>query len=165
MSLKEQSGWLTGIALAGTWMLTGPALLAADKPKLPDGPGKETTARVCGSCHAAELVMNRRETFEGWNGVVEDMLRRGMKGTDEEFGEVVDYLVTHFPKTAAASKIRVNALSAKELAGALGISDDQAGAIVQHRESKGNFKTIEDLLKVPGIDARAVETKKDKLEF
>ena len=79
-------------------LCTGLVATGADKPKLPDGPGKATTERVCGSCHAAELVMNRRESVEGWSGVVEDMIRRGAKGTDEEFGEVVDYLTTHFPQ-------------------------------------------------------------------
>jgi competence protein ComEA len=139
-------------------------LMGAQKRSLPEGPGKETVVRVCGTCHAAELVMNRRETFEGWNGVIEDMIRRGTKASDEEFGEVVDYLVAHFPKTAA-SKVRVNTATAKVLETGLGVSQEQAVAIVQHRETKGNFKSIEDLLKVQGIDPRAIEAKKDKIEF
>jgi competence protein ComEA len=109
--------------------------------------------------------MNRRESFEGWNGVVEDMIRRGTKATDEEFGEVVDYLVAHFPKTAPIAKVNVNKADAKELVSSLGITDDHARKIVQHREAKGTFKSIEDLQKVPDIDIAAIEAKKNKLEF
>lgn len=146
-------------------LIVPPVLYSQERQKLPDGPGKDTTARLCGSCHAAELVMNRRESFEGWNAVVEDMLRRGMKGSNEELGEVVDYLVAHFPKTAPAAKIKVNRATAAELATAFGIAEEQASAIVKHRESQGDFKSFDDLLKVTGIDARAIEAKKSRLEF
>jgi competence protein ComEA len=137
---------------------------AADKPKLPDGPGKAATVKVCGVCHAAEIVMSRRESVDGWNALVVDMIARGAKGTDDEFGDVVDYLVANFPKTAAA-KINVNQATAKEMAAGLEIADKQAAAIVQYRESKGKFKSVEDLLQVPGVDPAAIAAKKDKLQF
>jgi competence protein ComEA len=137
----------------------------ADKPKLPEGPGKATTVRVCGICHAPEIVMSRRESVDGWNAVIADMIDRGAKGSDDEFGEVVDYLAANFPKTAVASKINVNQASATELAAGLNISEKQASAIVQYRESKGKFKSIEDLLRVPEIDSAAITAKKDRLEF
>ena len=138
---------------------------ADDKPKLPDGPGKATTVRLCAICHAPEIVMNRRESAEGWNAVVVDMIARGAKGSDDEFGEIVDYLVAHFPKTAAGNKINVNQASAKELTAGLEIAEKQAIAIVEYRDSKGKFKSIDDLLRVPGIDTAAIEAKKSKLEF
>jgi competence protein ComEA len=139
--------------------------LGADKPKLPEGPGKATTVRVCGACHAAEIVMSRRESVDGWNALVVDMIARGAKGSDDEFGEVVDYLAANFPKTAAADKINVNQASAKELAAGLEVSEKQASAIVEYRESKGKFKSIDDLLRVPEIDSAAIAAKKSKLEF
>ena len=154
------------VLCGGAFSLFATAIIfGADKPKLPEGPGKAATIKLCGSCHAAELVMNRRETIEGWSGVVEDMIRRGAKGSDDEFGEVVDYLAGNFPKSAAVAKINVNKAGAKDLASALGITDEQANAIVQYRETKGDFKSIEDLQKVPGIDASVIEAKKSKLEF
>ena len=147
------------------WIGASFVALGADKSKLPDGPGKETTQRICGSCHAAEIFISRRESRDGWNGIVADMIQRGMKGSDEEFGEVVDYLVANFSKSAPPAKINVNKATAKTLASGLGISDEQAAAIVQHREAKGDFKTIADLQKVPGLDAAAIEAKKSRLEF
>jgi competence protein ComEA len=152
--------------LAGVMAFSmAPSAPGADKPKLPDGPGKATTVKVCGACHSPEIVMSRRESLEGWNAVVADMVERGAKGTDDEFGEVVDYLAANFPNTAPVAKINVNQASAKELAVGLGISEKQSSAIVEYRESKGKFKSIEDLLRVPEIDSDAITAKKDRLEF
>jgi len=109
--------------------------------------------------------MNRRESREGWSGVIEDMIRRGTKATDEEFGEVADYLTEQFPRSKPLPKISVNKASAEELAHGLTISEEQAGAIVKHRETNGNFKSIEELKKVPGLDAAKVEARKSRLDF
>jgi competence protein ComEA len=157
--------WKLVLSCAAFLLFAASTILAADKPKLPEGPGKAVTIKLCGSCHATELVMNRRETVDGWSAVIEDMIRRGAKGSDDEFGEVLDYLVANFPKTAAAPKINVNKAVAKDLATGLGITDAQAAAIVQYREANGNFKSVEDLQKVPGIDSSLIEAKKSKLEF
>jgi|SRR5579862_9236369 len=152
--------------LVGIWLLSvsHPAA-AADKPKLPDGPGKATTVKVCGLCHGAEIVMSRRESVDGWNAVVVDMIARGAQGTDDEFGEVVDYLAANFPKTAVTPKINVNQAGVKSLATGLEITEKQAGAIVEYRDANGKFRSIDDLLRVPGIDSAAITAKKNKLEF
>ncbi len=36
---------------------------------------------------------------------------------------------------------------------------------MSYREANGNFKTLDDLKKVPGLDAVKIESKKDRLEF
>ena len=108
--------------------------------------------------------MSRRESRDGWSGIVEDMIQRGMKGTDDEFAEIVDYLATHFPKSSAA-KINVNKATVKELASRLGLAEDQATAIVRYREANGDYKSVEDLQKVPGIDTAVIEAKKSRLSF
>jgi competence protein ComEA len=140
-------------------------LMAAEKPKLPEAPGKAATVRLCGSCHAAEIVMSRRESRDGWSGVVEDMIQRGAKGSDDEFGEVVDYLVAQFPKGAPVPKVNVNKADADDIVAGLGVSNTHAAAIVKYREEKGEFKSIADLQKVPGLDANAIAAKKNKIEF
>ena len=152
--------------LAGvSFLMVSRSFAADDKPKLPEGPGKATTVRLCAICQPPEIVMNRRESAEGWNAVVVDMIARGAKGTDDEFGEIVDYLVANFSKTVPINKINVNEASAKDLTAALEIAEKQATAIVEYREAKGKFKSIDDLLRVPGIDTAAIEAKKSKLEF
>ena len=132
---------------------------------MPDGPGKATTQKVCGSCHGAELVLGRQEDRDAWGGVVNDMIERGAKGTDDEFYEVVDYLATNFSKTSPVIKINVNKATAKDLEGALRLPEKQAAAIVHYREEKGDFKSIDDLKRVPGIDAGKIEANKNRLAY
>jgi competence protein ComEA len=93
------------------------------------------------------------------------MIQRGAQGTDEEFGDVVEYLSTHYSKSAPGGKVNVNAATAKELVSGLAFTDSQAAAIVKYRDEKGKFKTIADIAKVPGVDAAALEAKKGKLAF
>ena len=138
---------------------------SAQSLKLPDGPGKEVTQKVCGACHGAELVIGRQEERETWGAIVEDMVQRGATGTDDEMYQVVDYLATHFSKTSPAIKINVNKATAKDLQSALRLSDKQAAAIVQQREAKGDFKSVEELEKVPGVDVAKIESSKNRLAF
>lgn len=144
------------------WFAILVPILAAD---LPDGPGKETTTKICGTCHGVDVAVSRREDADGWNAIVLQMIKRGAKGTDDQFGEVVDYLAQHFPKSEALARIPVNTASAKDLESGLEISGQQASAIVRYREEKGPFKTFEDLLKVPGLDASKLEAKKSRIDF
>jgi competence protein ComEA len=136
---------------------------AADKPKLPDGAGKETTQRICGACHGAEIVLGKQMTRDGWSQVVINMIQRGAQGNDNEFADIVDYLTNTV--SAEAGKINVNKATAKQLETELEFSDKEAEAILHYRDEKGEFKSIEDLKKVPGVDAAKIDAKKSKLAF
>ena len=142
-----------------------PAVADEVKESLPDGAGKETTIQLCGKCHGVDVAVSRRESADGWNAIVLQMIKRGAKGTNEQFGEVVDYLAEHFPKSQAEPRIAVNTASAEELATGLEVSEKEAAAMVRYREEKGKFKTFEDLGKVPGIDASKLEAKKSRLDY
>lgn len=150
--------------LAATLLLLCSSL-QAQSLKLPDGPGKEATQKVCGSCHGAELVIGRQESREGWGAIVEDMIQRGAKGSEEEMFDVVDYLAKNFNKSSPAIKINVNKATAKDLENALRFKSDQAEAIVRQRTQAGDFKSIDELKKVPGIDVAKVEANKNRLAF
>ncbi len=136
---------------------------AADKPKLPDGPGKETMQRVCSSCHGPEIVLGKKLTRDGWSQIVMNMVQRGAQGTDDEFADIVDYLTNTV--SVEAAKINVNKATAKQLQTGLDISDKDADAILQYRTANGDFKSIDDLKKVPGLDAAKIDAKKSKLVF
>jgi hypothetical protein len=71
---------------------------------LPDGPGKPLVQKICGGCHAPEIVLGRHETKEGWERIVSEMVDRGANGTDDEFNIVIDYLATNFPKEKTGDK-------------------------------------------------------------
>lgn len=62
---------------------------------LPDGPGKVLVEQLCKGCHEAAIVMTSRETREGWETVVTDMVIKGTKATPAEREIMVDYLAEH----------------------------------------------------------------------
>ncbi|MFN0101917.1 MAG: ComEA family DNA-binding protein [Bryobacteraceae bacterium] len=138
-------------------------LFAADDngKQLPEGPGRATAQRLCGACHGFGNFVRRRETRDGWNAVIEDMIRRGAKGEEEEWAEVSDYLVAQFSPV----KVNVNQATAEAIAEALVLKPEQAAAIVKHRETNGAFKSFEDLRKVSGINASALESKREQIDF
>ena len=146
------------LAISATLFLT----VAKAQEKLPAGAGRETMTRVCGSCHSAENVAGMAKTREEWGALVGEMAAVGAQATDDEFNEIVDYLAAAFPKTP---KINANKAAAKELETGLELTPKEAEAIVHYRQDKGSFKSIEDLEKVPGVDVKKIEAKKDRLSF
>ena len=66
---------------------------------LPEGPGKAELIAVCSKCHAPDIVVTR-DGKEGlrtqWASVVERMIRKGAKGTDQQYDLIVDYLTANF---------------------------------------------------------------------
>jgi competence protein ComEA len=135
---------------------------APAQERLPSGPGRDTMKKVCSSCHSAENVVGLAKTREEWGQVVGDMAANGAEGTVDEFNDVVDYLTEHFPKSPP---VNVNKATAKDLENSLGFSAKDAAAIVDYRGEKGNFKSVEEVAKVPGIDVKKVQARRDRLAF
>jgi competence protein ComEA len=131
---------------------------------LPEGPGKTVVERMCKGCHTLDNVVRSRRTRDRWTEVVDDMVARGAKGSDSEADEVIDYLSTHFG-AGAVHKVNVNKAAVPELTSALGISAVDADMIIRYRADHGSFKSIQDLMKVPRIDAKKIESNRDRLEF
>lgn len=128
---------------------------------LPDGKGKDVVERVCNDCHGPENITKKALTKDEWEEVVNDMVAMGATGTGEELDTIVQYLAKNFP----AVKVNVNKAGAKELAGPLELTPAEADAIVAYREKNGPFKQADDLKKVPGVDGKKIDKKKDRLEF
>jgi competence protein ComEA len=45
------------------------------------------------------------------------------------------------------------------------LTDTEAAAVVDYRKKNGDFKTIDDLKKVPDVDGKKLDAKKDRLAF
>jgi len=130
--------------------------------KLPTGPGRDAIKKVCSKCHGAENVIGLAKSREEWGELVGKMVDMGAEGTVDDFNDVVDYLSEHFPQ---APRVNVNKVTAKGFENALGFSSKDAEAIVSYRGAKGNFKSVEDLEKVPGIDVKKVQARRDRFAF
>lgn len=127
--------------------------------KFPEGPGKAALLKVCSDCHGPESAVGQLKTRQEWSKTLDEMAANGAQGTDEEWNQILEYLDRNF------SLILVNKADAKQLANTLDVPDAAAMAIVTYRDEQGRFATIEDLKKVPGLDAAKVEARKDRLVF
>jgi competence protein ComEA len=131
---------------------------------LPDGAGKATTVRVCTGCHGAEMFSGARKTEPEWNHTVTAMTtEKGVEISDADFATVLKYLSANLGMSSR--KVNINKATAGDLEKALEIPAAQAEAIVQYREKNGSFKDLDDVKKVAGIDAAALDAKKDRIEF
>ena len=140
------------------------AALAADSDadKLPPGQGKELVAKVCVTCHGTDNFRKNRLKKDDWTAKVSDMVDQGAQAGPEEAAVIIDYLVRNFGEN---SKVYVNTAPLAELKIVLGFSNDEAKAVLAWREEKGDLHVMDDLLKVPGLDAQKVAAKKDLMAF
>ncbi len=132
--------------------------------ELPEGPGKDETQRVCKNCHELSQALSFRKDWDGWKQSVDKMVTLGAKLTDQEYEVIIEYLAKNFP-AEELPKLNVNKAPAIEFESRLTLTRSQAAAIIEYRTKNGPFKTLEDLKKVPGVDAAKIEAKKDRLAF
>jgi competence protein ComEA len=131
-------------------------------PELPAGPGKDTLIRVCSKCHSPDNVIANGQDRTGWEDTITKMAGYGAVASDDEFTEILDYLVKNFPPVTT---VHVNQATAAQLESGLGLSTAEAEAVIEYRKKNGDFKSIDDLKKVPDIDAKKLDAKKDRLAF
>ena len=131
---------------------------------LPEGPGKTETERVCAKCHELTRSISLRQNREGWEVTIDKMVSFGAELTDKDYEAVLDYLSKNFA-AEALPKLNANKAEAIDFESRLSLPRSQAAAIIEYRTKNGPFKTIDDLKKVPGVDAAKIDAKKDKITF
>ena len=115
---------------------------------------------MCSNCHALQRVTKTRFPRKFWESTVDDMVSRGAEGSEEEANAVVSYLTRNFGKA-----VKINDATAKQIQANLSFSASLSESIVQYRTEHGPFKTLEDLLKVPGFSAKLLEDQKKNIVF
>jgi competence protein ComEA len=149
------------ILLASCLLFPGPA--RADD--FPEGDGKDTLMKVCTACHGLESIPHLRYSKQEWQSLVYQMQDNGADATGDELDSIIAYLTKNFGKDPAADRVNVNTATASEIEQGLGLATKEAAAIVQYRTKNGNFKTIDDLKKVDGVDAKKLDAAKDRVAF
>ena len=132
---------------------------ASKRHTLPDAPGKDVFMRVCGQCHAPEIVVVYDRSEASWDYTVHQMADNGADATDAEFEQIIDYLAR------SVAIVEVNRADALTLEHSLGFSSADAEAIVAYRREHGDFKSADDLVKIPKIDLKKIESQQDRLRF
>jgi DNA uptake protein ComE-like DNA-binding protein len=137
---------------------------ACSAATLPDGPGKAATIRVCGKCHSPEKAATLHQDRSQWEDTIGKMIKLGAQGSDEEFESVLAYLSKNFaPETPGP--IYVNRANVVDLETSLLLNRSEAKAVVEYRLVNGDFKSFADLEKVPGLDLKKLEGKKNRIIF
>ena len=139
-------------------------LSVAARADLPAGPGHDETLKVCGKCHSADQAASLRQSRTGWEETVSKMVNMGAEGTDDEYEAILTYLTKNFgPETP--KPVNVNKAMPVEIESTLALTRTEAASIVQYRADKGDFKTVDDLKNVPGLDFKKIEAKKSRITF
>lgn len=136
----------------------------AAHPEFPAGEGREAVFRLCTKCHSPTIVLAYGQKRDGWENTITKMVRLGAVGSDEDFTDIADYLTTNFPPSSI-QKVFVNKATDQQLAAILEISPDDAKAIAAYRDKVGGFKSLDDMKKVPNVDTKKIDAKKDNLVF
>ena len=133
---------------------------SAQAQGLPDGEGRATYENVCGACHGADIVIGSQGTKARWQETIDAMRNRGAAGSDADFETVLKYLSRYF-----GMSVNVNAAPAKDLEAELGVTTQEAEAIVKYRTTSGNFTAYADLAKVQGLDTKKLDLLKGRITF
>lgn len=131
---------------------------------LPDGPGKQETEQLCQGCHDIAQSVSLRQDRNGWAATLIKMVGLGVQATDQELATILAYLSQHFP-AEELPPVNVNKARAIQLESRLSLRRSEAAAILRYRKEHGDFKSLADLLAVPGIDTAKLEARKDRLVF
>jgi competence protein ComEA len=134
------------------------------KADLPEGYGKAATVRVCGTCHSPERAISLHQSRQGWEETVTKMAKLGAQGTEDDFDAILAYLSKNFG-LEVPGPLNINKATAVDLQTTLLLRRSQAQAILQYRSQNGDFRSIEDLRNVPGLDFAKIESKKSRIVF
>ncbi len=132
--------------------------------QLPDAPGREETERLCKGCHEVARSVSVRQDPEGWEATMKKMVALGLKGTEKDLQAILEYLIKNFPGEELPP-LNVNKATAIELESRLSLRRSHAARIIQYRTKNGAFKSLQDIKRVPGVDAAKIEARKDRLVF
>ena len=126
---------------------------------LAPGPGADVFQRVCVLCHTPERIVANRKTRTEWEEVIDKMITRGAQVNDDNYGPIEDYLLRNY------GKVNVNKAVKDDLVLIGGLTAEEADAIVKFRTASGPIADFAALGKVPGLDAKKLEEKRDAFTF
>ncbi len=119
----------------------------------------EAFTRVCGRCHTSDRIIEGRRSRSQWEEVLERMVAKGATGSDDDFGIVIEYLVSEY------GRVTINSAPADEMAEVLHLEAKDADTIVSYRKTHGPFTDFDALIAVPGAPVEALRKRRDAIVF
>ena len=155
-------GMAACVLVASTLIAAAPAPHQAATPQVQaaaDDPAAPVFAETCGKCHDAARIVAMRRTSAEWEDIIKKMIEKGAPGTEKDFETVYDYLLRHH------GKLNINAAPPTEIVTILGLSQKEAEGIVAYRKSNGPFADFDAVKKVPDLDLKKLDERKDAIAF
>jgi competence ComEA-like helix-hairpin-helix protein len=144
-------------------LLISPAFAQKD---FPDGPAKEYINRICLQCHEPAQLLSQHKSENDWRATVQRMSQKGIAAPAEQYDAITAYMIKNFPKTEDTTKINMNKATPDQIVAAgLGLTPDEAKALVAYRDKHGDYREWGEMLVVYGVDGRKLEAAKDKMSF
>ncbi len=130
-----------------------------ESPKTAEDPDTGLFMRLCNDCHDTNQIVSRRRTRTEWEDVITKMVEQGLGGSAKDLETVFAYLSRNY------GKVFINRAPADEIVAVLTVTQKDADAIVAYRKTSGPFADFEAIRKVPGIDMKKLEDKKDAIAY
>jgi competence protein ComEA len=131
----------------------------------PEAPAKEYVTRICLQCHEPAQLLGQKKTESDWKSTVSRMAQKGVPAPAEQYDAVAAYMAKYFGKGEDHTKINMNKAKAEEIVAAIGLTPEEANALVTYREKHGEYREWGEMLVVYGVDGRKLEANKDKMSF
>jgi competence ComEA-like helix-hairpin-helix protein len=148
--------------ILGSLLLASSALAQKD---FPDAPAKEYVEKICLQCHPPAQLLAQRRTEADWKKTIARMATKGFSAPSEQFDAVAAYMAKNFGKEEDLTKLNINKAKAEEIVSVLGLSPDEAKALIAYRDKHGEFHEWGDMLVIYGVDGQKIEAAKAKMTF
>ncbi len=126
----------------------------------PDAPGRATVQRACTVCHSPNYISNAERTPKEWGDIFDLMASLGTEASDEDWRQIRQYILGQL------ATIEINKAPAADLQAVFDVDSKLATAIVEYRTAHGGeFNSIDEIKKVPGLDAKKVDARKNRFRF
>jgi len=122
-------------------------------------PSTQLFTTMCSNCHDIVRVTSMRRTRTDWEDVLNKMIQEGATGTEKDFEAVFEYLQRNY------GKVYINRAQADEIALVLGLTKKDAEAVVAYRKANGDFANFDAVKKVPDIDTKKLDDRRDAIAF
>jgi competence ComEA-like helix-hairpin-helix protein len=131
----------------------------------PDGAAKEYVNKICLQCHQPTQLLSQRRTEDDWKKTIARMATKGVSAPAEQFDAIAVYMAKNFGKEEDTSKLNINKAKAEDIVSVLGLTPEEAKALIAYREKHGEYREWGDILVVYGVDGQKIEAAKDKMTF
>jgi len=154
------SGWAVMVGVAQEPAAGAPPPAPAGQQMvLASGPGADVFQRVCVLCHTPDRIVSVRKSKVEWEEIIDKMITRGAQVTDDNYGPIEDYLLRNY------GKVNVNKAVKDDLVVIGGLTAAEADAVVAFRTASGPIADFAALGKVPGLDAKKLDERRDAFTF